>query len=126
MAPIWTQKTLQLPAKAKGCYLITSDISSQLSSELKGVKVGLLHLFMQHTSAALTLNEKTALNLNFDYFKQGEINFLGLAAMGHFVLADHAARMIRWPLCLLYMDIPVDGADAFVGLGGDAEFVDDV
>lgn len=25
-----------------------------------------------------------------------------------------AARMIRWPLCLLDMDVPVDGADAFV------------
>lgn len=26
----------------------------------------------------------------------------------------HAARIIRWPLCLLDMDLPVDGADAFV------------
>ena len=25
-----------------------------------------------------------------------------------------SARMIRWPLCLLDMDVPVDGADAFV------------
>jgi acetyl-CoA acetyltransferase len=25
-----------------------------------------------------------------------------------------AARMVRWPLCLLDMDVPVDGADAFV------------
>ena len=25
-----------------------------------------------------------------------------------------AARMIRWPLCLLDMDVPVDGADAFI------------
>jgi hypothetical protein len=25
-----------------------------------------------------------------------------------------AARTIRWPLCLLDMDVPVDGADAFV------------
>jgi len=30
-------------------------------------------------------------------------------------MADYlAARMIRWPLCLLDMDVPVDGADAFV------------
>lgn len=26
----------------------------------------------------------------------------------------HAARMIRYPLCLLDMDVPVDGADAFI------------
>ena len=25
-----------------------------------------------------------------------------------------AARIIRWPLCLLDMDVPVDGADAFI------------
>jgi acetyl-CoA acetyltransferase len=25
-----------------------------------------------------------------------------------------AARMIRWPLCLLDMDVPIDGADAFI------------
>ena len=25
-----------------------------------------------------------------------------------------SARMIRWPLCLLDMDVPVDGADAFI------------
>jgi acetyl-CoA acetyltransferase len=30
-------------------------------------------------------------------------------------IADYCeARMIRWPLCLLDMDVPVDGADAFV------------
>jgi hypothetical protein len=57
MAPVWLQKTLQLPAKSKGCYLITSDITGQLGNELKGIKIGLLNLFIQHTSAALTLNE---------------------------------------------------------------------
>ena len=39
-----------------------------------------------------------------------------LAAMRAPITLDdyYAARMIRWPLCLLDMDIPVDGADAFV------------
>jgi acetyl-CoA acetyltransferase len=39
-----------------------------------------------------------------------------LAAMRSPITLDdyHAARMIREPLCLLDMDIPVDGADAFV------------
>lgn len=32
-----------------------------------------------------------------------------------FTMEDYlSARMIRWPLCLLDMDLPVDGADAFV------------
>ncbi|CAB4740406.1 MAG: thiolase family protein [Actinobacteria bacterium] len=39
-----------------------------------------------------------------------------MAAMRSPITLDdyYAARMIRWPLCLLDMDIPVDGADAFV------------
>lgn len=38
------------------------------------------------------------------------------AAMREPITMEHylAARMIRWPLCLLDMDVPVDGADAFV------------
>jgi secondary thiamine-phosphate synthase enzyme len=52
----WTQKTITLPAQTRGSYLITSHIESSLP-ELRTYKVGLLHLFIQHTSAALSLNE---------------------------------------------------------------------
>ena len=52
----WTQKTLHLPARSKGAYLITSDVTAQLP-ELAHYRVGLLHLFLQHTSCALSLNE---------------------------------------------------------------------
>jgi thiamine phosphate synthase YjbQ (UPF0047 family) len=52
----WFQKTLTLPARSRGSYLITDSITSQLP-EIQEYRVGLLHLFMQHTSAALSLNE---------------------------------------------------------------------
>ncbi|KAJ9659470.1 hypothetical protein H2201_007361 [Coniosporium apollinis] len=52
----WFQKTLSLPPKSRGSYLVTSDIEKQLP-ELKNYKTGLLNLFLQHTSAALSLNE---------------------------------------------------------------------
>ncbi len=52
----WFQKTIQLQAKSRGSYLITDDITSALP-ELKNYKVGLLNLFIQHTSCALSLNE---------------------------------------------------------------------
>ncbi|KAF2746077.1 UPF0047-domain-containing protein [Sporormia fimetaria CBS 119925] len=52
----WSQKTLTLPARSRGSYLVTDEIVSQLP-EIKSYKTGLLHLFMQHTSAALSLNE---------------------------------------------------------------------
>ncbi|KAH7911948.1 hypothetical protein BJ138DRAFT_1005459 [Hygrophoropsis aurantiaca] len=54
------QNTFTLQSKGKGCHLITSEILSHIASGLKGVKVGMLFLFIQHTSAALTVNE------NFD------------------------------------------------------------
>lgn len=53
----YSQHPLALPSYPRGSHLITSDITSQLSEPLKGVKAGLLHLFLQHTSCALSLNE---------------------------------------------------------------------
>lgn len=52
----WTQKTFTLPSQSRGSYLITDTILQELP-ELKSYKVGLLHLFIQHTSCALSLNE---------------------------------------------------------------------
>ncbi|KAF2437188.1 UPF0047-domain-containing protein [Tothia fuscella] len=52
----WFQKTLHLPPKSRGSYLITDNIVKDLP-ELKNYKVGILHLFVQHTSCALSMNE---------------------------------------------------------------------
>lgn len=55
----WFQKQFALPPRSKGSYLITDHVLSNLP-EIKTYKTGLLHLFIQHTSCALSLNE------NFD------------------------------------------------------------
>lgn len=52
----WYQKQFTLPSKSRGSYLITDHVVSSLP-ELKQYKVGLLNLFIQHTSCALSLNE---------------------------------------------------------------------
>ncbi|KAK0663284.1 UPF0047 protein C4A8.02c [Lasiodiplodia hormozganensis] len=52
----WFQKTIHLPPKSKGAYLVTDHIERELP-ELREYKVGLLNLFVQHTSCALSLNE---------------------------------------------------------------------
>jgi secondary thiamine-phosphate synthase enzyme len=52
----WFQKSLTLPSKSRGSYLITDTIVKELP-EIKTYKVGLLNLFIQHTSCALSLNE---------------------------------------------------------------------
>ena len=57
MPTTYLQKTFTLPRRSRGCYIITSDVERQLSTELGSIKAGLLHLFVQHTSCALALNE---------------------------------------------------------------------
>ena len=52
----WFQKQITLPSRARGSYLITDTITKELP-EIQQYKVGILHLFLQHTSAALSLNE---------------------------------------------------------------------
>lgn len=52
----WFQKTLTLPSRSRGSYLITDEITHALP-EIQQYKVGILHLFIQHTSAALSMNE---------------------------------------------------------------------
>lgn len=52
----WFQKSFTLPPKSRGSYLITDHVTSNIP-EIKEYKVGILHLFVQHTSCALSLNE---------------------------------------------------------------------
>lgn len=53
---MWLQRNLTLPAMPRGCHLMTNEVLSGLP-ELADLQVGLLHLFIQHTSASLTINE---------------------------------------------------------------------
>ena len=54
---IWMQETITLAARPRGCHLITAEVTARLPG-LRTLRVGLCHLFIQHTSAALTLNER--------------------------------------------------------------------
>ncbi len=63
---MWIQTTLLLDAKPRGFHLITRDVL-QAIPELKQCKVGLLHLFIQHTSASLTINENADPDVRGDF-----------------------------------------------------------
>ncbi|NWO04281.1 MAG: YjbQ family protein [Alteromonadaceae bacterium] len=52
---IWRQNIIELAPRSRGFHLITRDILQQV--DLNGCEVGLLHLFIQHTSASLAINE---------------------------------------------------------------------
>jgi secondary thiamine-phosphate synthase enzyme len=50
------QKQIVLQPRERGFHLVTSEILSMLP-ELPSFTRGILHLFIQHTSASLTINE---------------------------------------------------------------------
>jgi secondary thiamine-phosphate synthase enzyme len=52
----WFQRQLELPPFRRGFHLITDRVSAALV-ELERIDVGLLHVFIQHTSASITINE---------------------------------------------------------------------
>ena len=62
---MWIQSALQLTAKPRGFHLVSREIISQLP-ELKRFKIGLAHIFLQHTSASLALNENADADVRGD------------------------------------------------------------
>lgn len=50
------QQQITLKPRSRGFHLIDSEVLSQLP-QLAGTNVGILHLFIQHSSASLTINE---------------------------------------------------------------------
>ncbi len=61
----WTQRTLQLSARSRGFHLITREVIEALP-ELEDLSVGVLHLFLQHTSASLSINENADSDVPLD------------------------------------------------------------
>jgi len=59
------QKAIRLNPRPRGFHLITDEILSQLP-ELKEYRVGLAHIFIQHTSASLALNENASPDVRRD------------------------------------------------------------
>ncbi|WP_224798461.1 secondary thiamine-phosphate synthase enzyme YjbQ [Idiomarina abyssalis] len=60
------QTELQLRARPRGFHLITSEVEQALS-QLGQVQVGLLHVFIRHTSASLTINENADPTVRQDF-----------------------------------------------------------
>ena len=61
----WQQKTIQLKPRTRGFHIIDDELLRQLP-EISQYKVGLLHLFIQHTSASLTINENADPTVRMD------------------------------------------------------------
>ena len=62
---MWLQKRIRLEPRKRGFHLITSQVLSEVP-ELRDFEVGLMHVFIQHTSASLTINENADPDVRID------------------------------------------------------------
>ena len=67
------QTEITLPPFSRGFHLITHHIEKHLSNL---PKQGLLHVFLKHTSAGLTLNENADSTVRYDF--ETVMNRLGM------------------------------------------------
>ncbi|HEV7847009.1 MAG TPA: secondary thiamine-phosphate synthase enzyme YjbQ [Thermoleophilaceae bacterium] len=63
---MWIQREIQLRARPRGYHLITSEILDAVP-EIESVSRGIATVFMQHTSASLTLNENASPDVRRDF-----------------------------------------------------------
>ncbi len=77
---MWTQAKIVLQARPRGFHLVTGEIVAQLP-KMKDIKCGLLHLFIQHTSASISINEnadptvRSDLEQHFNHFVPENQNY---------------------------------------------------
>ncbi|MGS0724716.1 secondary thiamine-phosphate synthase enzyme YjbQ [Shewanella sp. 0m-11] len=63
---MWLQKQINLQARPRGFHLITQELERSIS-ELSHIKIGVIHILLQHTSASLTLNENADPSVRLDF-----------------------------------------------------------
>jgi secondary thiamine-phosphate synthase enzyme len=60
------QKEIRLPAYSRGFHIITRHIEQEFE-DIRHIQQGLLHVFIQHTSASLTINENADPTVRVDF-----------------------------------------------------------
>jgi secondary thiamine-phosphate synthase enzyme len=63
---MWIQKEIQLRPKPRGFHLVTDELLRELP-ELRNIKIGMMNVFIMHTSASLTLNENADPTVRQDF-----------------------------------------------------------
>lgn len=63
---MWIQKEFYLHERKRGFHLITDEILDNIP-ELINISKGILHIFIKHTSASLTINENADPTVRIDF-----------------------------------------------------------
>ena len=63
---MWIQKEITLRPKNRGYHLITDEVITNFP-EIKKINIGILIIFIKHTSASLTINENADITVRNDF-----------------------------------------------------------
>ena len=63
---MWIQEQVTLRPRSRGFHLITDEVVDGVP-ELRSLRIGIALVFMQHTSASLTLNENASPDVRGDF-----------------------------------------------------------
>ncbi len=63
---MWVQHEIQLNSRPRGYHLITHEIVDAVP-ELAQIRLGLMNILIQHTSASLTINENADPDVRTDF-----------------------------------------------------------
>ena len=63
---MWLQKEIDLKSRPRGFHLITAELLRELP-ELRNFRIGMMNVFIMHTSASLTLNENADPTVRQDF-----------------------------------------------------------
>lgn len=63
---MWIQKEIRLKSRSRGFHLVTDEVLHALP-ELRDFNVGMMNIFIRHTSASLTLNENADPTVRQDF-----------------------------------------------------------
>src|SRR4051794_12343591 len=63
---MWLQREVELRARPRGFHLVTGEVLEAVP-EISELRVGIVHVFIRHTSASLTLNENASPDVRRDF-----------------------------------------------------------
>ena len=63
---MWVQREVELRPRERGFHLVTGEVLEAVP-EIGELRVGIVHVFIRHTSAALTLNENASPDVRRDF-----------------------------------------------------------
>jgi secondary thiamine-phosphate synthase enzyme len=66
MDQLWIQRQIDLDPRPRGYHLVTPEVLSAVP-ELTSISAGVMLVFIQHTSASLTLNENASPDVRRDF-----------------------------------------------------------